>query len=149
MPLLSQERTYCFSVPPEGKLRKQPQKSQLKQPPRKPTHNKIKETADEDQSPAGAAEYQMYNCRASGNQPLIVQLRVQDTPISMEVDTGATLSIISRHTYNTSWPKTQAPPIHPTNAKLRSYTGEEIPVNGSIEVEVTYQDQRASPSSGY
>ncbi len=45
----------------------------------------------------------MYNCRASGNQPLIMQLCVQDRPISMEVDTGATLSIISRHTYNTSW----------------------------------------------
>ena len=64
----------------------------------------------------------------------------------MEVDTGATLSIISRHTYDTVWAGKQAPPIQPTNVKLRTYTREEIPVDGAIEAEVTYQDQKAQLS---
>ena len=34
------------------------------------------------------------------------------------------------------------PPIQPSNAKLKFYTGEQIKIEGSIEVEASYQNQR-------
>ena len=105
---------------------------------KKPTH-KVEETTESEQS----SEYQMYNCHTVESQPLCVELLIQGALLSMEVDTGATLSIISRQTYDTAWTGTQVPPIKPSNVKLRTYMGEGIPVDGAIEVDVSYQDQKA------
>ena len=59
----------------------------------------------------------------------------------MEVDTGATLSVISKATYNRAW-REEPPPLAPSTARLRTYTGEEIPVKGEIEVDVCHRDQQ-------
>ena len=59
----------------------------------------------------------------------------------MEVDTGATLSIISKSTYNRLWPREQAPTLRPSRAQLRTYTGEQIEVKGCISVDVVYGNQ--------
>ena len=125
----------------------------------RPIH-KVEESPEDEQLPADEQvladeqfqdyqefpEYHIYNCPAPGSQPLFVELQISNATIPMEVDTGATLSIISRHTYDTVWAGKQAPPIQPTNVKLRTYTREEIPVDGAIEAEVTYQDQKAQLS---
>ena len=61
----------------------------------------------------------------------------------MEVDTGATLSIISKSTYERLWPtKRLAPVLKYSNAMLKTYTGEHIKVLGSIDVNVTYKNQK-------
>ena len=73
-----------------------------------------------------------------------MDVKIHDATVTLEVDTGATLSVISCHTYDTSWPSTEAPPLKPTKAKLCTYTDDQIPVDGAIEVDVTYQDQKAS-----
>ena len=59
----------------------------------------------------------------------------------MEVDTGATLSVISKATYNRAW-REEPPPLAPSTARLRTYTGEEIPVMGEIEVDVCHRYQQ-------
>ena len=61
---------------------------------------------------------------------------------SMEVDTGAALSVMSEQTYRSLWPG-QKPPLHPTPARLKTYTGEHIGVKGKIRVHVLYQAQQA------
>ena len=90
-----------------------------------------------------ATEYTMYNCHANGTTPLLVKVTVNDIELQMEVDTGATLSVISEHTYRKLWSDTDAPPLQHSTAKLKTYTGEKISVKGSIEVDVTYQEQKA------
>ena len=55
------------------------------------------------------------------------------------VDTGASLSIISEETYH-SLAKT--PALLPTQAKLRIYTGESLPVLGSVTVVVHHNHQQ-------
>ena len=85
----------------------------------------------------------MYNCHTVESQPLCVELLIQGALVSMELDTGATLSIISHQIYDTAWTGTQVPPIKPSNVKLRTYMGEGIPVDVAIEVDVSYQDQKA------
>lgn len=72
-----------------------------------------------------------------------VEMNVHETPVCMEVDTGATLSIMSHRTYLETWPTESAPPIEPSDAKLSTYTGERINVTGAIDVDVEYHGQTA------
>ena len=60
----------------------------------------------------------------------------------MEIDTGATKSIMSKGTFHRIWPSSNAPPLETTTARLRTYTGETIKVIGEANVEVTLDDQR-------
>lgn len=84
------------------KKKQPPQHSQQRRTPprkfvRKSTHRVVEEP--EPVPP----EYPMYSCSSPGTQPLFVEVQIHEAPIRMEVDTGATLSIISRHTYDTTW----------------------------------------------
>ena len=90
------------------------------------------------------AEYPMYSFHSSESQPLAVELQIQNVPVRMEVDTGASLSIMSHQTYSSMWSKECLPPLKPTEAKLRTYTGERIDVLGAINVDAQYENQKAS-----
>ena len=59
----------------------------------------------------------------------------------MEVDTGATLSVISEQTYKTLFNTTSAPRLGASTAQLKTYTGEEIKVVGQTTIEVSHKDQ--------
>ena len=81
--------------------------------------------------------------------PVNSQVSVDGIPMTMELDTGAYISVISEHTYHSTWPHDRpALPLSPT--KLRTYSGEELEVIGSISVQVCYEDQQegTTPSSG-
>ena len=71
-------------------------------------------------------------------RPITVHLHINGTPLTMEVDTGAAVSIlISALTQKQLFPKVS---LQQTSIKLRTYTDEAIPVLGEIAVEVTYQE---------
>ena len=74
-------------------------------------------------------------------QPWSVELQIQCTPVRMKIDTGATLSIMSQVTYDLTWPKQSAPPIKPTDSKLRTYIGEKLDVVGAIDADVEYKSR--------
>ncbi len=59
----------------------------------------------------------------------------------MEIDTGATLSIMSEHSYNSLWQSDVRPQLKPTTARLSTYTKENIQVLGQITVKVCYNKQ--------
>ena len=56
----------------------------------------------------------------------------------MEIDKGAAVLLISETMYRKTWKKCEAPPLQSTKTKLKTYTGEEVPVLGTIRVEVTH-----------
>ena len=60
----------------------------------------------------------------------------------MEVDTGASLSLISKNTYHSLWPKGTAPALHTTSTRLKSYTGDVTNIKGTIYVNVVYQEEK-------
>ena len=67
--------------------------------------------------------------------------------LTMEVDTGATLSLISHATYQKFWLRKDtfdAPSLQKTTATLKPYTGVQVKVLGSLQVDVTYQDQETT-----
>ena len=59
----------------------------------------------------------------------------------MEIDTGASRSIVGENTFKQLWPEELQPAITPTKVKLRTHTGELIPVLGVATVTVSHNNQ--------
>jgi hypothetical protein len=82
--------------------------------------------------------------RTSGNKtkPIQVKMLVHNEELQMEVDTGASCSVISEETYNILW-SNNAPKLNTTDVKLRTYTGETVKIlPGSITVDIEYHEQQ-------
>ena len=74
----------------------------------------------------------------SGSNPIELSVDVQGETISMELDTGAAVSLISEGTYNQFFSDVS---LKKSTVKLKSYSGEDIPVLGQMEVFVKYNQQ--------
>ena len=85
--------------------------------------------------------YNMFTVKKDHRNPIVVDVIVQNEKLKMEVDTGAAVSLISEAVYRKTWKNGKAPPLQPTKTKLKTYTGEEVPVLGTIQVEVTLGSQ--------
>ena len=59
----------------------------------------------------------------------------------MEVDTGASASLISMATYESLWSTSELPPLKQTDLKLCTYTGERLKMAGMLIVDVTHNGQ--------
>ena len=73
--------------------------------------------------------------------PLKVTLKLEDCQMEMEIDTGEALSLVSEATFEKLWK--EKPALAPSQVRLCSYSGEPIPVIGSVEVNVAYKQQSA------
>ena len=84
-------------------------------------------------------EHSLYSLpEPKGSPSYQVTLEMSGQPISMEIDTGASLSLISESTYKSRWPTKR---LLPTMAKLRTYSGETLPVLGTMQVQVCHNHQ--------
>ena len=89
-------------------------------------------------------EYPLYNCTDGSSKPILVTVTADGAELQMEVDTGATSSIISEKTYKKIWSTQNSPPLEPARTKLKTYTGEAICVKGVINVRVEINGQKAT-----
>ena len=69
-----------------------------------------------------------------------VVLQVEKRDIKMQVDTGASISLISEQTHKKEFSQIK---LNRFDKVLTTYTGEPINVRGWAEVNITYKDQRA------
>ena len=75
------------------------------------------------------------------SKTIVVDVRVNDIAVEMELDTGVSQSIMSSETFNRLFSQETARPVlRPVNAKLQTYTNELISAIGSGEVKVTFND---------
>ena len=84
---------------------------------------------------------QVFQCTGSSTPPMRVELTVNGALLTMEVDTGASVSLISDQTYRTTWTAAKRPPLQPSDTRLYTYSGELIEVLGTISVTVCYKQQ--------
>ncbi|XP_041379565.1 uncharacterized protein LOC121392407 [Gigantopelta aegis] len=77
--------------------------------------------SEADHSP-NESTYTLFNMNTNRVKPIQVTVNVNGVDITMEVDTGASVSIISESTYRKYWEKGQAPPIVPSSTNLKTYT---------------------------
>ena len=94
-----------------------------------------KDQSDEDSD--GSVEVHMVG--KSSTKPIRVEVRINGKPLSMEVDTGAAVSLISYKRLKQVLPRIK---INKTSVVLRTYTSEIIPVRREVQVNVAYGEQR-------
>ena len=80
------------------------------------------------------------NQRQGGLPPIKVLVEVDGCSIPMEVDTGASVSIMSEIMYHKLWPRRS---LGTSLIRLQTYSKEPIAVVGSTEVQVAYEGQIA------
>ena len=83
----------------------------------------------------------MYRVTGGKNKAITIDINLCGTPETMELDTGASRTILNHRTYTKLCGKLG--PLKETEALLSMYTGERIPVAGVVSVPVKYGDQEA------
>ena len=107
------------------------------------THQLLTDTTDE----AEPDEYSMYHTKGPGiTPPILVTLQLNGQDLTMELNTGATLSIVSEKTYQSLFFSQAPPQLKPSTAQLKTYTGEVLRILGEITVTVCYKDQKSDLS---
>ena len=81
----------------------------------------------------------MFNVASPGKvTPWNVNVDIEGVAVTMQLDTGATLFLMSETTFREHWPQRT---LSSSEVRLSSYSGESIPVLGSVNVKVTYNCQ--------
>ena len=75
--------------------------------------------------------------------PFIVPMYINGVCVHFELDTGASMSLISKKTIDELWTEKSKPKLRSTSTRLRTYTGESLKVLGIAVVDVVYRDQQA------
>ncbi len=80
----------------------------------------------------------LYYNNSDKHAPITVEIKVNDQPITMEIDTGSAVSVISANSVNKLYGDVQ---LKKTKDVLKTYTGEGIIPAGILPVDVNYKDQ--------
>ncbi|PIK56483.1 hypothetical protein BSL78_06598 [Apostichopus japonicus] len=99
--------------------------------------SKVKQV-NEDTGQANDKLFDLFNVN-DGRAPLAVDIKIDGQSVRMEVDTGASMSIVSEKTFKANWPNKE---WHKTDIVLRTYTGATVEILGETEVTVEYQRQK-------
>ena len=84
-------------------------------------------------------EYSLYQVGSKqASKPLQVEVVINGQPLSMELDTGAVVTLVSEETFQSKWSNVT---LQPSTARLHTYSGEPLPVVGQAEVQVQYGEQ--------
>ena len=75
-----------------------------------------------------------------------MEVSINGTPVSMEIDTGAAVSIISSSTVSEKCPDLLGK-LQPCQTKLTNYSGVDIPVMGQVEVQVKVKASATSEAT--
>lgn len=89
-------------------------------------------------SPTNDNAYTMFPVN-SRSRPIVLPVKLDNKEIQMELDTGASLSVIGKETYRLIFGKDRQP--DPT---LHQYNGQDLPVVGAVDVHVYYEGQTAT-----
>ncbi len=77
----------------------------------------------------------------SSTQPYRIEIDINNTLTCFEIDTGASLSILSHSTYQ-KLNKHQTIPLEPSSIVLQTYSGESLNVLGKFTVDVKHWLQK-------
>ena len=94
----------------------------------------------EEDSDESDQSYNFFAMESKAGTPIQVNLTVNQKPLTMELDTGASYSLISEQTYKATWPE-ERPSLQQSSVKLHTYTGEQVVVVGSVTVTICYNTQ--------
>ena len=92
----------------------------------------------QDDSNSEDDSYNMFALKGASCDPVIKQVYINGVLVDMELDTGASASIICEETYRSIADQGMFEPLQEPTIKLNTYTGESIPLLGSAPATVSY-----------
>ena len=84
-------------------------------------------------------DFKLHKIGRQSSEPIMVPLWLNDHKLDMEVDTGATFSVISETTRQQIFPSET---LHPSDLVLKTYTNEPMKVKGTLNMRVQHGDQK-------
>ena len=108
------------------------------------SHEKTHHVVEEEPEPQDVGEYTMFHVSSGQTGPLHATVTVNGSPLAMEINTGTSVSIASRETFESIQKGESTLELKETTVKLQTYTGEPIRVCGSTVVQVEHNGQTTS-----
>ena len=81
----------------------------------------------------------MYTLPSSKTKPLKKVVNINGKEVEMEIDTEASVSVMTHTEYKRLWSLKNRLPLHAAGTKLKKYTGGTIKIYGTCEVVVNHQ----------
>ena len=126
----------CHYCKKKGHLAKMCRKKS--RPREQKTHHVTEEGPASQEEEEVRGDFSMYHVTAnSPSSPFQVTVTANGRPLLMEIDTGASVSIASLHTFESLREGESTLELREPNVRLQTYTGEPIKVCGHTEVQVT------------
>ena len=88
--------------------------------------------------------FNLYQLGVKRVPPIIVEMEINGSHVQMEVDTGASLSVMSEKMFKELGGERQSSTLEPISAKRRTYTGEVIEPLGLARIFVKYGEKEAN-----
>ena len=88
-------------------------------------------------------EYTLFQASDQSTAPIRTTIKINQRELQMEVDTGASVSLVSEATWKELQGANWRASLNQTSVRLRTYTGEDIPVLGQACVAVQSGDRAA------
>ena len=132
----------CWFCHAKGHVQKQCREywaEKEKRKSRKPfkSSKSVKKVQDEEND-SDTEMYTVFKSKTDKEKPYQVSLELDGVEIEMEVDTGASLTVISEDTLK-QVKKRAYLPLQKGTRRLKTYTGQEIPVAGVCKFDVSYK----------
>ena len=86
------------------------------------------------------SSYGLFTLQSETHDPILIQLELNNVPVRMELDTGASLTLINKASYDLIAQNGQVALEQPV-VNLRTYTGEAVRMLGSTTVKVKYGEK--------
>ena len=88
-------------------------------------------------------EIPLFDLGKGHSAPITVDVELNGVPVSMELDTGAAVSVMSQQQQQVLFPQAQ---FQPSKVILRTYTAQSVGMAGTLPVHVVYGEQEQDPS---
>ena len=85
--------------------------------------------------------YGLFTIQGNSANPILAKVNINQIPVEMEVDTGASLSLINKATYDLISRQSHTQALQKTDVQLKTYTGEAVCILGTAKVQVNYGEQ--------
>ena len=86
---------------------------------------------------------ELFSIRDPKCTPITVEVILNDVPVTMEVDTGASTTIINHSTFQRIW-QSSGVDLQPSGICLKTYTGQTIPIMGCATVQARYEKRQVA-----
>ena len=84
--------------------------------------------------------YELFMMKDATRDPILITLELNEVPLQMELDTGASLTLINRTSYK-KITRDSPTVLEHSDAQLWTYTGEAVEIMGTVTVQAKYGEQ--------